>query len=553
MGALSLLRAQLAQVKAKIDKRGKGAKAAGETPLTAEEEVVRDILQCRQALRVHVHKIDDIACLLRLQEEYGISVTVEHACDVNDGRIYAALKERGIPVVFGPLDAFAYKVELRHENWRNVRHLLESGVDFGLMTDHPVIPQRNLLLELRWFIRCGLNRKDAIEIITRRNAQILGIDGFLGTLGKGKWASFSCWNGDPFDITRYPVKVVAEGEVVFEEGGEKAEDRMSRFTVVIADDRYAATTRRRRSSRKWTRRCACSPPRPRPRRAAAFADADAILVNLFPMTADIIEALPKCRVISRYGVGYDNVAVEAATRKGIWVTFVPDYCFEEVADHALALLLGCIRKIGYKDRMIRQGKWNLHRDQPCYRMEGKTLGILGYGNAAHTLLRKVSGLGFGRVLMCDPYVRASTDQGRGRRARGPAVLLAESDYISVHVPLTPETRHMIGRGGARPGEARGDPGEHRPGPGPGRACAWPRRCGADGWPARGWTCSRRSPCPAASPLRQLDNVIFTDHAGWYSEESVVELKTKAARNVAAVLAGGAPAVPGERREWPAAR
>ena len=223
MGALSLLRARLAQVKAKIDKRGKGSKAGGENPLTAEEEVVRDILQCRQALRVHVHKIDDIACLLRLQEEYGINVTVEHASDVNDGRIYAALKERGIPVVYGPLDAFAYKVELRHENWRNVRHLIESGVDFGLMTDHPVIPQRNLLLGLRWFIRCGLNRQDAIEIITRRNAQILGVDGFLGTLGKGKWASFSCWNGDPFDTTRYPVKVVAEGEVVFEEGGEKAE------------------------------------------------------------------------------------------------------------------------------------------------------------------------------------------------------------------------------------------------------------------------------------------------------------------------------------------
>ena len=218
MGALSLLRARLAQVKAKLDKPGKGAKRGADTVLTAEEQVVREILRGRQTLRVHVHKIDDIACLLRLQEEYGIQVTVEHACDVNDGRIYAALKDRGVPVVFGPLDAFAYKVELRHENWRNVRHLLQSGVEFGLMTDHPVIPQRNLLLELRWFIRCGLNRQDAIEIITRRNAQILGIDGFLGTLGKGKWASFSCWNGDPFDVTRYPVKVFGEGAVVFEEG-----------------------------------------------------------------------------------------------------------------------------------------------------------------------------------------------------------------------------------------------------------------------------------------------------------------------------------------------
>jgi imidazolonepropionase-like amidohydrolase len=225
MGALSLLRARLDQVKGKMEtapkgggSRTRGKAAAAASVLTAEEEVIRSLLTGAQGLRVHVHKIDDIACLLRLQEEFGIRVTVDHASDVNDGHIYAALKERGIPVVFGPLDAFAYKVELKHESWRNVRHLLESGVDFGLMTDHPVIPQRNLFLELRWFLRCGLNRQDAVEIVTRRNAQILGVSDFLGTLDKGKWASFSCWNGDPFDVTRYPVKVFGEGAVVFEEG-----------------------------------------------------------------------------------------------------------------------------------------------------------------------------------------------------------------------------------------------------------------------------------------------------------------------------------------------
>ena len=224
MGSLSLLRGRLAQVKSKMEAQRKGGKgsagrgAAADAALTAEEEIIRDILTGKLGVRVHVHKIDDIASLLRLQEEFGIRVTVDHACDVNEGHIYAALKERGIPVVFGPLDAFAYKVELKHENWRNVRHLLESGVDFGLMTDHPVIPQRNLFLELRWFLRCGLNRQDAVEIITRRNAQILGVQEILGTLDKGKWASFSCWNGDPFDVSRYPVKVFGEGAVVFEEG-----------------------------------------------------------------------------------------------------------------------------------------------------------------------------------------------------------------------------------------------------------------------------------------------------------------------------------------------
>ena len=188
---------------------------------------------------------------------------------------------------------------------------------------------------------------------------------------------------------------------------------MSRFTVVIADDRYASYHEEEEVLREVDAEVRVFRAGSAEDARRAFASAHGILVNLFPITADLIESLEGCRVISRYGVGYDNVDVEAATRKQIWVTFVPDYCFEEVADHALALLLCCIRKVGYKDRMVRQGKWNTHRDQPCYRVEGRTLGIIGYGNAAHTLLRKVSGLGFGRVLMCDPYVRASTIKAAG--------------------------------------------------------------------------------------------------------------------------------------------
>jgi len=317
---------------------------------------------------------------------------------------------------------------------------------------------------------------------------------------------------------------------------------MSRFTVVIADDRYAAYDEEKAVLAEVDAEVRVFSSTSAAEARDAFADADAILVNLFPMTSDIIEGLTKCRVISRYGVGYDNVAVDAATRRGIWVTFVPDYCFEEVADHALALLLGCIRNIGYKDRMIRQGKWNLHRDQPCHRVEGKTLGILGYGNAAHTLLRKVSGLGFGRVLMCDPYVRASTVKAAGAVPVDLHVLLAESDYISVHVPLTPETRHMIGRaelalvkrGAILVNTARGPVLDER-------AVAEALRDGKLG--GAGLDVFEEEPLPRDSPLRQRDNVIFTDHAGWYSEESVVELKTKAARNAAAVLAGGSPPYP----------
>lgn len=322
---------------------------------------------------------------------------------------------------------------------------------------------------------------------------------------------------------------------------------MSRFTVVIADNRYSAYDEEKAVLSEVDAEVRIFPSQSPEEARAAFADADAILVNLFPMTAEIIDGLPKCRVISRYGVGYDNVAVEAATRRGIWVTFVPDYCFEEVADHALALLLCCIRKVGYKDRMIRQGKWNVHRNQPAYRVEGKTLGILGYGNAAHTLLRKVSGLGFGRVLMCDPYVRASTIKAAGAVPVDLATLLMESEYISVHVPLTAETRHMIGRAElalVKPGAilvntARGPVLDEA-------ALADALREGRLG--GAGLDVFETEPLPAESPLRDLDNVVFTDHAGWYSEESLVELKTKAARNAVAVLSGKVPPYPVNRVE-----
>ncbi len=320
---------------------------------------------------------------------------------------------------------------------------------------------------------------------------------------------------------------------------------MSRFTVVIADDRYASYNEEEEVLREVDAEVRVFRAGSVEDARRAFASAHGILVNLFPITADLIESLEGCRVISRYGVGYDNVDVEAATRKQIWVTFVPDYCFEEVADHALALLLCCIRKVGYKDRMVRQGKWNTHRDQPCYRVEGRTLGIIGYGNAAHTLLRKVSGLGFGRVLMCDPYVRASTIKAAGAVPVDLPVLLAESDYISVHVPLTPETRHMIGRAElslVKPGAilvntARGPVVDEMA---LAEALASGRLGGA------GLDVFETEPLPESSPLRKLDTVVFTDHAGWYSEESVVELKTKAARNVAAVLAGGKPPYPVNR-------
>ena len=218
MGTFSILRKRLDEVRRKVQKHGK-AKGVKKQEITfsAEEEVLRDLLTGKQVLRAHVHKIDDIASLLRLVDEFGLKITVEHAMDVHQPEIYEELKKRRIQVTYGPVDAFAYKVELKHENWRNVRHLVESGVGYGLMTDHPVTPARQLFLQTRWFTRAGLSKQQAVELVSRRNAELLGVDGLLGTLAKGKWASFTCWNGDPFDLTSYPLAAYGEGQLLFEQ------------------------------------------------------------------------------------------------------------------------------------------------------------------------------------------------------------------------------------------------------------------------------------------------------------------------------------------------
>jgi imidazolonepropionase-like amidohydrolase len=216
MGAVAMLRGRLDEVRQKMQqyKRAKGSKKL-DIVFSAEEKVLRDLLGLKLRLRAHVHKIDDIAALLRLVDDFKIDVTVEHAGDVHRPEPFLELKKRKIPVVYGPIDSFAYKVELKHEDWRNVHHLLVSGVKFGLMTDHPVTLARQLLLQTRWFMRAGLSRQQAIELISRRNAQIIGIDALIGTLQKGKWASFVCWNGDPFDLTSHPVAVYGEGELLY--------------------------------------------------------------------------------------------------------------------------------------------------------------------------------------------------------------------------------------------------------------------------------------------------------------------------------------------------
>ena len=204
---------------------------------------------------------------------------------------------------------------------------------------------------------------------------------------------------------------------------------------------------------------------------AAAAEADGVLCDQAPMPAEVMPALRRCRVISRYGVGCDNVNVAAAAANGIWVANVPDYCVEDVSDHTLALLLACMRKVPLLDREVRAGHWNTGSRQAIYRFQGKTYGLVGYGLIARAVHRKLCGFDFARFLVYDPFVTAEAIRAAGAVKVELDQLCQQSDAMSIHVPLNDKTRGMIGRTQFRADEADGDPDQRGPRPGGGRGCA----------------------------------------------------------------------------------
>jgi len=275
---------------------------------------------------------------------------------------------------------------------------------------------------------------------------------------------------------------------------------------------------------------------------AKLRDAQALLVNQYKLTQIVIRSLPRLRVISRYGVGYDNVDVPAATAAGVWVAYVPDYASEDVSDHAVALLMACIRKIPYCDRRVREGAWNVSRELRSFRTKGRTLGIVGYGRIGSVTHRKLSGFALGRVLVHDPYVDPGLLRARGCTPCDLATLLRESDYVTIHAPLSPETRGMIGDSELRLMKPDAIIVNTARGPIIDEAALCraleQRRIGCAGIDV-----FDREPPEPSSPLRGLHNVVLSGHIAWYTEESRVELRSKAALNVRAVAEGRAPPYP----------
>jgi D-3-phosphoglycerate dehydrogenase / 2-oxoglutarate reductase len=268
--------------------------------------------------------------------------------------------------------------------------------------------------------------------------------------------------------------------------------------------------------------------------------ADAVLVTYAKVTAEMIRQLQRCRIISRMGIGVDNLDIAAATAAGIVVTRVPDYCIDEVSDHALALLLALVRKIPFANSLAHGGRWEMSAVVPIHRLRGKTLGLVGFGQIPQLVAPKAKAFGL-QIVASDPYVSQEVLSRAGVKRVEFAELVKESDYISIHVPLTADTHHLFNTDVLRQmkstayliNTARGpivDEGDLAD------ALAQGRLAGA------ALDVLEREP-PVSSPLLGRDDVILTPHTGFYSEESLIELQTKAAEEVVRILSGQVPRNP----------
>ncbi|MCC7106505.1 MAG: C-terminal binding protein [Chloroflexi bacterium] len=273
----------------------------------------------------------------------------------------------------------------------------------------------------------------------------------------------------------------------------------------------------------------------------ACRDADALLVEYAKVTRPVVESLTRCKVVVRYGVGFDNLDVDAFTDRGIWACNVPDYSIDEVSDHAFALLMALGRKIVLLNQSVHSGQWNVAVAKPIFRLQNQTLGVLGYGRIGATLGRKAAGLGM-QVLAHDPFLSDEQIAQRGAKGADFETVMRESDFVSVHSPLTPETYHLINdrtlalmrptaylintsRGPLVDSEALA------------RALKNGTIAGA------GLDVLEKEPITPEHPLAGLDNCVLTPHAAYYSEESAVDLKTRAAEEVVRVLRGERPKNP----------
>lgn len=263
------------------------------------------------------------------------------------------------------------------------------------------------------------------------------------------------------------------------------------------------------------------------------------LLNTYagPITADVMAAMPHCMIIARYGIGVDTIDLKAATAAGIIVTNNPTYCISEVSEHTMALLLACGRKVAFYDRLVRNERWEVPPGKPMFRLEGSTLGLVGFGKIAREVARRATVFGM-RVLYADPLVSQEQVSGLGTKVELQK-LLGDADFVSLHTPLMAATRHIIDDAALalmKPTAylincARGPVVD---------TAALVRALDSGTIAGCALDTTDPEPLPDSHPLRDRENVILTPHVAWYSEQAMKGLQAGAPGEVRRVLSD----------EWP---
>ncbi len=268
-------------------------------------------------------------------------------------------------------------------------------------------------------------------------------------------------------------------------------------------------------------------------------DVDAIMTCFAHVTEKVVRSAKKCVVIGRFGVGVDNIAVDTATELGIAVTYVPDYCIDEVSDHVLAMLHTWNRKIAIFDQSVKKDGWgHLGLNMRIMRLRGKTIGIVGFGRIGQAVADKASAFGL-NILASDPVVDEATVRAHGGVLTGLEELLENSDFVTLHAPLIPATEKMISAkelGLMKPDSflinaARGPLIDED-------ALYTALQTGVIG--GAGLDVMVENVPNKNHPLLSLDNIIITPHTAFFSQESTLELERRAAQEVVRAYKGEMP-------------
>jgi len=269
--------------------------------------------------------------------------------------------------------------------------------------------------------------------------------------------------------------------------------------------------------------------------AALARDADAIATCWAQVTPAVIEAATRCRVVARFGIGLDNIAIDTATSRGIPVTYVPDYCVPEVSDHALALLLAVNRKVAFFHHQTKQGHYELGAGPPLKRLNQLQLGLIGFGRIGRALFSKATALGLRLVA----HTPSGHDYGTGCPMVTLETLLHDSDFVSLHLPLNESTRHLINRERLALmlpdawiiNTSRGGLIDHD---------ALQTALASDQIGGAALDVFEPEPPELSHDLFRDERVIVTPHAAFLSEDSLRELRSRTAQQVVDVLSGVLP-------------